>query len=180
MDHLLGFIKGNINLIIVAGGIIVLGFLIWLTVRLSILKLKLLSMQNGKVGNNTVDRNTLAMHKRKEAPSLRGDMDDMRSEFDRRGSAYLVLSQMIPLFPMFGILGTVAGLMLAVPKEGAGALMGLDIALSSTLWGLITAIVLKLVAAAFPAKLIYDIETMFEDYERKFRDAIDMKSFEEG
>ena len=84
---------------------------------------------------------------------------------------------MIPIFPLLGILGTVAGLILQVMTSDASAIYAaLHLALSSTLYGLIAAIVLKIVEASIVQKHINEIDAMFSDYEIKYQDQRDLNS----
>jgi len=79
-----------------------------------------------------------------------------------------MLTQLIPIFPLLGILGTVAGLMLETKAGDIPAMLGsLDVALVTTFWGLIFAILLKIIEAVFPSRVIYDVEVMLDDFDKK-------------
>ena len=96
------------------------------------------------------------------------------NEFNKKCSLHSVLVQIIPIFPLLGILGTVAGLMLELQSNDiAGMMASLDVALETTLWGLIFAILLKLIEAIFPSRIIYDVEVMLDNYDQK-RDLAEM------
>ncbi|MCR5177593.1 MAG: MotA/TolQ/ExbB proton channel family protein, partial [Lachnospiraceae bacterium] len=83
------------------------------------------------------------------------------------------------VLPLMGILGTVAGLITEVSAQDMEAIFNsLNTALSSTLIALIFAIINKIVDAASGSRLIFDIEVIFEDYDRRFRDALDMGRFD--
>ncbi len=91
-----------------------------------------------------------------------------------------MLVQIIPIFPLLGILGTVAGLILEMQSgDMAGMISSLDVALETTLWGLIFSIVLKGIDAVFPSRIIYDAEVLLDDHYKKlsiaelFRDSQD-------
>jgi biopolymer transport protein ExbB/TolQ len=74
-----------------------------------------------------------------------------------------------------GILGTVAGLILNVRAQDLEAVFAsLNTALSSTLLALFFAIVLKIFDSFGTSRIIFQIDTLFDDYDRRFRDAIDM------
>lgn len=90
------------------------------------------------------------------------------TEFNKKCSWHGVLIQFIPIFPLLGILGTVAGLMLQIQSSDiAGMMASLDVALTTTLFGLIFAIVLKVIEAVFPSRVIYEVEVMLEDFDKK-------------
>lgn len=102
------------------------------------------------------------------------------TEFNKKCSWHGVLVQCIPVFPLLGILGTVAGLMLQLQAEGMDAVMqSLDVALETTFWGLIFAIILKVVEAVFPARVISDVEVMLDDFDKKLNMAEMFAKFKE-
>ena len=101
------------------------------------------------------------------------------TEFNNKCSWHDVLVQCIPVFPLLGILGTVAGLMLH-QSEGVDAMMtSLNTALDTTFWGLIFAILLKVIEAVFPSRIIYDVEVMLDDFDKKLNIADMFKKFNE-
>lgn len=90
------------------------------------------------------------------------------TEFNKKCSQHGVLVQCIPIFPLLGILGTVAGLMMELQAGDIEAMMAsLDVALDTTLWGLIFAILLKIIEAIFPSRIIYDVEVLLDDFDKK-------------
>jgi biopolymer transport protein ExbB/TolQ len=102
------------------------------------------------------------------------------TEFNKKCSWHGVLVQCIPIFPLLGILGTVAGLMLELRAGDIEAMMeSLDVALDTTLWGLIFAILLKVIEAVFPARIISDVEVMLDDFDRKLNIAEMFQKFKE-
>ena len=102
------------------------------------------------------------------------------TEFNKKCSWHGVLVQCIPVFPLLGILGTVAGLMLQLQAEGMDAVMqSLDVALETTFWGLIFAVILKVIEAVFPARVISDVEVMLDDFDKKLNMAEMFAKFKE-
>ena len=102
------------------------------------------------------------------------------TEFNKKCSWHGVLVQCIPLFPLLGILGTVAGLMLQIQANGIEAMMdSLNVALDTTFWGLIFAILLKVIEAVFPSRIIYDVEVMLDDFDKKLNMAEMFAKFKE-
>jgi len=134
---------------------------------------KLFSMKSQGVKQSRA----LDLKQRAMAVVKREDLYPLRKQFDELTSKYATWAQMIPIFPLLGILGTVAGLILQVEAADAAAIYeSLHLALSSTLYGLIAAIVLKIVETALVQKHINDIETMLSDYEIKYQDQRDLNS----
>lgn len=91
------------------------------------------------------------------------------TEFNKICSRHSVLIQFIPIFPLLGILGTVAGLMLQMQSSDdiVGMMASMDVALETTLFGLIFAIVLKGIEAVFPSRVIYEVDVMLDDFDKK-------------
>ena len=89
-------------------------------------------------------------------------LEENRDAFNRLYPYYAVASQLIGLFPLLGILGTVLGLISSDLADIDSLVAGLTEALRTTLWGLVCAIVLKAVDAVVPGKLVNDIEAKFE------------------
>lgn len=93
------------------------------------------------------------------------------TKFNEACSYHDILAQMIPLFPLLGILGTVAGLMTMVDPSAKDSLqnlyMGVGSALSTTLYGLIAAIILKFTDALFTSRIINDVDVMIDDFDKK-------------
>lgn len=96
---------------------------------------------------------------------------NFETKFNEACSYHDILAQMIPLFPLLGILGTVAGLMTMVDPSAKDNLqnlyVGMGSALSTTLYGLIAAIVLKFADALFNSRIINDVDVMIDDFDKK-------------
>lgn len=164
---------GNIiNPVIAVFGVGILIWLISISVRLKELGKKVDDQIQGNKGRVYRDQITLELKQRETAIAKRENSYPLRKGFDELCAEYLTAAQMIPLFPLLGILGTVAGLIAQVSTEDAGAIYGsLGLALSTTFWGLIASIVLKVVEAWLVQKEINNIETVFNDYDIKYQDA---------
>jgi len=164
-----------INPIIIAGGIFVLIELIYSSSKLKnhaktvaekLFAMKSVGMRQSKA---------LDLQQRALAVVRREDLYPLKKEYNELISAYATWVQMIPIFPLLGILGTVSGLIVQVQAADAAAIYeSLHVALSSTLYGLIAAIILKIVEVALVQKHINMIESMFSDYEIKYQDQRDL------
>ena len=86
--------------------------------------------------------------------------------------------QLISLFPMAGLLGTVWGLMSAM-KDSANKLdlNSLSLALSTTLVGLICAMILKFIATKCSIKEMEIIENKLSEADRKYNQLISRGKF---
>ncbi|WP_044973992.1 MotA/TolQ/ExbB proton channel family protein [Ruminococcus sp. HUN007] len=90
------------------------------------------------------------------------------NEFDKSNSWHNVFAQLIPVFPLMGVLGTVWGLVQEVAADNIEKMLSsLNTAMTTTLSGLIFAIGLKIFDAFCPSKTINDVDVMLEDYYKK-------------
>ena len=93
----------------------------------------------------------------------RDQLENNRATFNAAFAEYVALSQLITLFPMLGILGTVWGLVRSGNISDIDQLVtGLGMALSTTLVGLICAIFLKGIDSILLVTLVNNIETEFD------------------
>ncbi|MCR5675637.1 MAG: MotA/TolQ/ExbB proton channel family protein [Lachnospiraceae bacterium] len=181
MDGILLFVDHYINHIIIVLGFGVLAALVICGVVLSNLKHSLEEQALGRGGVRTlVNPETLTATQEHFATVSREDTAFQRKNFNKWCSVYFVCAQLITVLPLLGILGTVAGLILNVRAEDLDAVFSsLNTALSSTLIALFFAIILKVVDSFSTSRIIFQIETLFEEFDRRFRDAIDMGHFHE-
>lgn len=96
---------------------------------------------------------------------------EFETKFNAASSYHDILAQLIPIFPLLGILGTVAGLMSMVDPNAADGLKnlyaGMGSALSTTFYGLVAAIILKFTDAIFTARIINDVDVMLDAFDKK-------------
>ena len=93
---------------------------------------------------------------------------EAEKEFNKVCSWHTAFSQLIPLFPLLGVLGTVWGLMEQVSAENIeNMLKSLDTALGTTLVGITCAILLKAYDALGSSRMISDTEVMLDDLDKK-------------
>ena len=89
-------------------------------------------------------------------------------KFNQTCSKHNAISQLIPVFPLLGVLGTVFGLIKQASAENiVDMLSSLDIALGTTVLGLIFGIVLKIYDALISSRIISDTEVLLDDYDKK-------------
>ncbi len=165
--------------VIIILAVIVLIILIILSNQLKELKKKVEDQIQGNKGKVYRNQKTLDLKQRDTAIAKREDTYPLRKTFDELCAKYLTIAQMIPVFPLLGILGTVAGLIAQVQAADAAEIYAsLNVALMTTFWGLIAAIVLKIVETWLVQREINDIETIFNDYDIKYQDAVDIRDSE--
>lgn len=165
--------------VIIILAVIVLIVLIVLSNQLKELKKKVEDQIQGNKGRVYRNQKTLDLKQRDTAIAKREDTYPLRKTFDELCARYLTVAQMIPVFPLLGILGTVAGLIAQVQAADAAEIYAsLNVALMTTFWGLIAAIVLKIIETWLVQREINEIETIFNDYDIKYQDAVDIRDSE--
>ncbi len=186
MRDVLGFISSYGSVFIIILAVFVLIRLIMLWVKLSVHQSHIEDALNSKRNlRTTINKKTHEISdETEEGEAVTPDtIRDYEKNFNQTCSKYEIYTQLIPLFPLFGILGTVAGLMLVVQQGDEAAIEnlvdGLGTALSTTFYGLVSAIVLKTVATLLPAKTIYDTDIMLSDYNKKLDNAIKLNNISE-
>lgn len=162
--------KTGIPFIIIVG-IIVLLLLIWNAAKLSSKKDRIeeaLFSKDSKYFKDVIKHEL----SREEDTASRPTPDKIRSletDFYNTCSIHDVLVQIIPIFPLLGILGTVAGLMIQAGSSNDMSVIvgGLNTALDTTFFGIVFAIILKFVEAVFPSRIINSTEIMLDDFNKK-------------
>ena len=176
MTEVLQVVKDNINLLIMLFGIILTALIFINGSKLSSHKSRIdeaVTRRNKKWGVDPEDGSVVAEDD-VDASITPDTIRQYEKDFNKDCALHNVYSQLIPVFPLLGIFGTVAGLMLeANAADLEGMMTSLDVALSSTFIALIFAIFLKIVDAVFPSRVIEDVEVMLEDYSKKL-DLADM------
>ncbi|MDO4938724.1 MAG: MotA/TolQ/ExbB proton channel family protein [Lachnospiraceae bacterium] len=179
MIKIMGTIGTILSPVICVLAVGVLIFLVTLSNQFKELKKKVEDHIQGNKGRVYRNQKTLDLKQRDTAIAKREDTYPLRKSFDELCAKYLTVAQMIPVFPLLGILGTVAGLIAQVQAADAAQIYAsLDVALMTTFWGLVAAIVLKVVETWLVLREINDIETIFNDYDIKYQDAVDIRDSE--
>jgi len=108
------------------------------------------------------------------------DMNGLKKEFDQICVNFETVSQLIPIFPSLGILGTVAGLMLQIKAEGLQEMTdSIGLALSTTMLALLFTVFLKFVAAVSVSRRINELDVKYRDYDRERQDLVDQIKLKE-
>ena len=178
--NIFDFIGKAINPVIAVLGAGVLVCLLVISGKLGELGEKVKQEFQGSGGKVYRNRKTLDLKQRDTALAKRDETYPLRKSFDELCAKYLTVAQIIPVFPLLGILGTVSGLIAQVSAQDASQIYAsLDTALSTTFWGLVATILLKVVETLLVQKKINEIETEFNDYDIKYQDAALLRDAEE-
>lgn len=159
--------------IIILGGVVVLFFLIKNYIKLYNKKSFIHDAMNRKNKESYLNTATGEVEEREVSEAVTPDtIRDYEKSFNEVVSGYNACTQFIPLFPLLGILGTVSGLVLQLKANNIEDMFSsLDVALTSTFWGLIATIILKIFATV-SAKLIEDTEIVLDDYDKKLDNSV--------
>ena len=97
-------------------------------------------------------------------------MDSAREKYNKLSSRYFAVIQLISIFPLLGLLGTIWGLIPGLQSASENMIEelsnNLSTALTSTLFGLIASIGLKFFSV-FPTAITNMIEGNLEENDRK-------------
>ena len=108
--------------------------------------------------------------------------EPIRRDFNKMNVAFISAVNLISILPLLGLLGTVGGLipgLQAVKNQNFEVLYSsLSTALSSTFFGLVASILLKLYVSLGPEKKINSIDITFNEIDRKYSNAIGLKKIE--
>lgn len=96
------------------------------------------------------------------------EFDQFLEDYQKQGCYYSAFSMIIQIFTLLGILGTVAGLYLAM-KNGRDMYSGVELALSSTVLGIIFAVFFKCVDIIIISVFINYIEDGINRYEKVYK-----------
>lgn len=172
--QILYLISENITPAILIFGMILGVLIIRNAVKLNSHKSKIDIILNNKNIRSAIRRKTGAMEEMEEEIHITPEtLRAYEKDFNKTRSGFDMYCQLISIFPLLGILGTVSGLMNQVAAENLEALLAsLDVALQSTLFGLIFAIGLKFVTVIWPGRIVDQVEIMLDNYYDKFDDSI--------
>lgn len=96
------------------------------------------------------------------------EFDKFLSDYQNKGIIYSMFSMIVQVFTLLGILGTVAGLYIAM-NEGNDIYAGVEFALSSTVLGIIFAVIYKVADILMTSFYINYIEDGIDRFEKEFK-----------
>ena len=174
MNAFINFLSTFMNMIIVIAGAVVGFFMIVNFFYLLGHYNQIKSTMNWKKTKTVLNKITKEIEDKADSENVTPDtIREMQTAFNKTCSWHEALAQLIPLFPLFGILGTVAGLIMQLNAQDSLGITGaLNLALGSTLNGLIFAILLKFFDAIAPSRIINETDIILEDYDKKLNNAI--------
>ena len=97
---------------------------------------------------------------------------EYKETFNKIHLIYNVFEQFVPIFPLLGILGTVAGLIQQLDNIDQMR-DALAVSMSTTFLGLIAAVVLKVIDAIFVSKTVNFMDMYFDTFEQNYQMARD-------
>lgn len=183
MEGLISFlavlVDRTINYVIILGCLGIGAWIVRLSKELDAFRQSLENMLGIRRDEIRITKN-LSMKQQNTAVNKREDTYEQRKQFHGLCKTYMMITQLIPLFPLLGILGTVAGLYLQVRTQDSQAIYAaLSLALASTFYGLVAAIGLKIMETTMLSPKINELDAQFEENEIRYSDAIAAKNFSE-
>ena len=97
---------------------------------------------------------------------------EYKEEYNKIQLIYQTFEQFVPIFPLLGILGTVAGLIQQLDNIDQMR-DALALSMSTTFLGLIAAVVLKFADALFVSRTVSTMEMYFDTFEQNYQMARD-------
>nr|MCR4745175.1 MotA/TolQ/ExbB proton channel family protein [Lachnospiraceae bacterium] len=181
LEMIIGALANIITVVIVVAGVILLGLFFRNYISLKNHYTEIKSVMSWKNTRTYLNKNTKEIEDQSVDEKVTPDtIRELQTEFYKTCSWHEAYAQLIPVFPLLGILGTVSGLMAQLGSQGVeGMVDSLNGALGSTFWGLIAAIILKFLDAAFSSRIINDTEIILDDYEKKIDNAVRLGNISE-
>ncbi len=169
MNGLATIIGGSINVIIgVLAAITLAGFAY---VVLKIGKLQNTMDENRKKTRGRADYTSGGYLKNPDIYTWEETLDYIDA-FNKIQLKYSIFEQFVPIFPLLGILGTVAGLMQRLGNIG-DMQSALGTSIRTTFFGLIAAILLKIIDAIWVSNTVDKMGLFFETFEQNYQYAKD-------
>ena len=162
------------NIIIIISGLVLIVFMIGNYLSLLNHYKQINSVMNWKNTRTVINKKTKEVEDQSDSEKVTPDtIRELQTEFNKTVSWHEAFSQLIPVFPLFGILGTVAGLITQLSSKNLDTIFGsLKFALGSTFFGLIVAIILKILDSLCSARIINETEIILDDYDKKVNNAV--------
>ncbi len=181
MDSIYSFLSGCMNFIIVVMGLALIFFIVgnWMALNNHYKQIK--NVMNWKNTKTVFNKKTHEVEDLSAEEKVTPDtIRELQTAFNRTCSWHEAFAQLIPIFPLLGILGTVAGIILQLSSQDLNQVFNsLHLALGSTFWGLIVSIILKIIDALLSVRIINETEIILDDYEKKVDNAIRLGNISE-
>lgn len=129
---------------------------------------KLISKRVLKASKSIRDKNQLTTKVEMELIQNWEDFDKFLEDYQDKGWWYTSFSLIIQIFTLLGILGTVAGLYLAM-SNGQDIYQGVEFALSTTILGILFAVIYKVADICIVSFLVNYIDDGIDRYEKIYQ-----------
>lgn len=177
MDKIFVLIYENMNLAINIFGVVILVLIVKNAVNLSIHKKQIEEAVQRKNTRSYFNKRTKSVEDRDESEAVTPDtIREYEKKFNKYRSGYSVLAQIIPIFPLLGILGTVSGLINMADNGNIAANESMAQAMYTTFFGLIWTIGLKILIAITSSRFIDDADIILDDYDKKVNNSYILKN----
>ena len=169
MDGLAIIIGQCINWIIGILFLVTLGGLVWVVSGVG--KLKLRMDNDRKKSRGRIDYTPNGYQRNPDTYTWEDTLGYL-DEFNHIQLNYDIFEQFIPVFPLLGILGTVAGLIQQL-SDITKMQEALGMSMSTTFFGLLAAISLRIVDALWTSKNVNKMSMYFDTFEQNYQIARD-------
>ena len=177
MEHLANlaiFIGAYINWIILFLAVVTIGGFLWTYFKVKTLREKMDEDRKKSGGRKEYTEGGIKMDA--DVYTWEDNLVYME-KFNKVLLTYSVFEQFVPLFPLFGILGTVSGLIQQL-SNSEQLRRALETSMSTTFLGLIAAIVLKIMDALLVSKAVDERAMYFDAFEQNYQMVKDKHSQE--
>ena len=168
MESLAIIIGHSINVIIIALAVITIAGFAYVVMNITKLKA---SIDEKHKKNRSTEFTPGGIQKTPDAYTWE-EILEYKEEYNKIQLIYQTFEQFVPIFPLLGILGTVAGLIQQLDHIDQMR-DALAVSMSTTFLGLIAAVVLKFVDAILVSKNVNSMEMYFDTFEQNYQMARD-------
>ena len=168
MESLAIIIGHSINGIIIALAVIIIAGFAYVVMNITKLKA---SIDEKHKKNRSTEFTPGGIQKTPDAYTWE-EILEYKEEYNKIQLIYQTFEQFVPIFPLLGILGTVAGLIQQLDHIDQMR-DALAVSMSTTFLGLIAAVVLKFVDAILVSKNVNSMEMYFDTFEQNYQMARD-------
>ncbi len=173
MDKIIDGLGNLIIPAILVSFFLVLAFFIVINNKVKLLDKEIIKSRSKSRSGMRLSRDKKSLEEDPDATNLGRNLDFL-DEFNQIRINYLVLEQIIPIFPLLGILGTVSGLIPLLADENLDLMWNkMGEAMYTTFLGLVAAIVLKAFDALVTGKNINKMAVSFDMFDQSYQMAKD-------